>query len=369
MRIFQLISTKGCYGAENMLLQLTAGLRERNHEVSMVVFNADRLGGHALASRAAAAGLELLDLPCAGRVNGNAIWALRQMLRSRRVEVLHTHNYKSNMYGYLASHGLELSTVATCHNWTSTTAALRLYERVDRLLLSRFDRVVAVSGSVAAQLAKAPLPPRQLSIIGNGVSVPKRRPARDDEAELVIGAVTRLSPEKGVDLLLYAAAEVLRRGVRARFVIAGDGPERERLVKLSRDLGLSEHVEFLGFVVETGALLQTLDLFVQPSLVDAMPMAVLEAMAQELPVVASAVGGLPALIGNDQRGLLVPPGDSDRLGLSIIRLCDSATLRHRLGSAAREHVIRQCSAAAMTGRYEQLYLEARQVTSCEAITV
>jgi glycosyltransferase involved in cell wall biosynthesis len=185
----------------------------------------------------------------------------------------------------------------------------------------------------------------------------------------VIGAVTRLSPEKGVDRLLHAAAEVLRRGVRARFVIAGDGPERERLVKLSHDLGLLAHVEFLGFVAETGALLRTLDMFVQPSLVDAMPMAVLEAMAQELPVVASAVGSLPALVGDDERGLLVPAGDSDGLAASILRLCGNAALRHHLGSAAREHVIRQCSAAAMTRRYEQLYIEARQVTSREAVTV
>jgi glycosyltransferase involved in cell wall biosynthesis len=359
MRIVQLISSRGCYGAENMLLQLTAGLRHRGHEVSIIVFNARQLGGHVLPLRAAAAGLEVLDLPCAGRVNGSAIRALREMLRSRRVEVLHTHNYKSTMYGYLASRGLGLSTVATCHNWTGTTAALRLYASVDRLMLSRFDRVVAVSNSVAMQLARAPLPPRQLSVIGNGVNVPKPRLARDEAEELVIGAVTRLAPEKGVDMLLYAAAEVLGRGVRARFVIAGDGPERERLVRLSRELGISAQVEFLGFVLETGALLQTLDLFVQSSLVDAMPMAVLEAMAAGLPVVASAIGGLPALIGDSQRGLLTRPGDPGALGKSILRLCRSATLRHRLGGAAREYVIQQCSAAAMTLRYEQLYLQAR----------
>ncbi len=368
MRVLHLISSRGFYGAENVVFQLCRSLQSLGHEVSIGLFNAHLCPEHSLITKARESGIALVNLRCEGRIRSGAVHALRTTLQSRHIDVLHTHNYKSNAYGYLASRGTGVKLIATCHNWTDTTPALRIYGTLDRMLLSRFDRVVAVSESTAERLRRAHIATNKVSVIGNGVLVPEALPRSTSSGELVIGALTRLSPEKGVDVLLRGAAEILHRGVRARLVVAGDGPERERLLLLSRQLGIAGQVEFRGFVEDVRAYLASLDIFAQPSLADAMPMSVLEAMASGLPVVASAIGGIPELLGNGKRGLLIQPGNHEMLAGHLETLSKDALLRAKLGDAAREYVIQHCSATAMARRYEEIYHAACHAEAAAALT-
>lgn len=368
MRILHVISSRGFYGAENVVEQLCTALQQEGHAASIALLNCSPSPDHPLLARAANAGVPAFHLPCRSRIEFRTLRALRGILQENAIDVLHTHNYKSDVYGYLASRGLGIPLIATCHNWTDTTIPLRLYGVLDRMMLARFEHIVAVSSTVARRLRLARLSSASISQISNGVILPPLS-ARISGADspiagspatgpLVIGAVTRLSPEKGVDILLHAAAEALSQGLRGRFVIAGDGPEREALLTLSRELGIAEQVTFLGFQPDIRSLLATFDMFVQPSRMDAMPMSVLEAMSAGLPVIASALGSIPELIEDGERGLLVPAGDSGAIARGLLRLAQDSESRRRLGTAAREYVALHKTASAMARHYLALYASA-----------
>ncbi|MGI8770900.1 MAG: glycosyltransferase family 4 protein [Acidobacteriaceae bacterium] len=379
MRVLQLISSRGYYGAENVVYQLATQLKLLGDRVAIALLERDRIMPHPLAEQAEESGIVVYRLRCESRMHGGCIGEIRRLLRTQRFDVLHTHNYKSNLYGYLASRLLGIPILATCHNWTDTTAALRLYGALDRQLLAQFDRIVTVSASTRTRLSNRRIPTHRIITIGNGVPMPAmpipelslhhdpripRGSLSDcDESPgggLVVGVAARLSFEKGVDVFLRAAAEVMSRHPGMRFVIAGDGPERERLEALARELHLSSTVTFLGFCADMQSFLRTLDIVVQPSRVDAMPMSVLEAMAHGLPVIASAVGGLPDILDRGSRGKLVPPEDADRLAQGILELSRDGALRSRLGIAARGYVAQHCSAEAMAQQYRNLYLQSLQ---------
>lgn len=372
MRVLQLISSRGYYGAENVVYQLATQLKLLGDHVAIALLERDDSLPHALAEQAERSGIPVYRLRCKGRIGGGAMRGVRRLLRTERFDILHTHNYKSNAYGYLASRLLGIPVIATCHNWTDTTLALRVYGALDRQLLARFDRIVTVSASTRARLANRSIPARRIVTIGNGVSIPKlplpRSPGSPGSSgpegrDVTVGVAARLSREKGVDVFLRAAALLTKRDPGMRFVIAGDGPERERLQELTKELDLASSVTFLGFCTDMHAFLSTLDMFVQPSRVDAMPMSVLEAMAQGLPVIASAVGGLPEILDNGGRGCLALPGDANSLATAILHLSSDENLRSTLSAAGREHVRQRCSAVAMARQYRDLYLQALEERS------
>jgi glycosyltransferase involved in cell wall biosynthesis len=200
-----------------------------------------------------------------------------------------------------------------------------------------------------------------VSVIPYGVDLDRFRPQpRWQRDEVVIGAVARLSPEKGLDVLLRAVARLAKDGQasRLRIVLAGDGPERSRLERLTSELRLEHRVRFLGEVPheQVAAVLQSLDVFAMPSTAEGFGVAALEASAMQLPVVASDVHGIPDVVADGETGLLVPPSNVDALAAGLGRLASDASLRRRMGEAGRGFVERhyrwQDNAALMERLYE-----------------
>jgi glycosyltransferase involved in cell wall biosynthesis len=163
--------------------------------------------------------------------------------------------------------------------------------------------------------------------------------------------VARLDPQKGLGDLLEAAARV----PDASFVVAGDGPDRERLGETARSLGLHDRVCFLGHRDDVPDLLRSCDVFVLPSLYEGFPLSVLEAMAAGKPVIATAVGGTPEAVSDGETGFLVPPGDPSALAAAIRAVLSDPVLARRLGSAGRERACRTFSAAEMVRHVVRLY--------------
>jgi len=178
------------------------------------------------------------------------------------------------------------------------------------------------------------------------------------EKSLLVGGLGRLDEAKGFEYLLTAAARLRSEFPSLVVVIAGDGPLRKPLEATASQLGISQVVRFLGFQQDVQSVLDALDLFALPSLCEACPYAVLEAMATELPVVGATVGGVPELMVEGKTGLLVPPRDADRLAAALRTVLKDAELRNRMGIAGRERVIRNFQEQDMVRETIDLYRRA-----------
>lgn len=203
--------------------------------------------------------------------------------------------------------------------------------------LSRLTRVVTVSEAAADSLAAVGVPRGRIRIIPPGVAP---RPATPRQAGApVVGAVSRLSREKNVALLLRAFARVVEDVPDATLRIFGDGPEREELESLAASLGIAEKTSFLGYVPDAAARCGEFDVLAVPSIRESFGLAALEAMGCGVPVVASKVGGLPELVLDGETGLLVPPEDDAAFAAALLRVLRDRALAARLGAAGRARAV------------------------------
>ena len=229
------------------------------------------------------------------------------------------------------------------------------------------DVVVAVSAPLATVLIETHgLPRSKIRVVPNGVDTDRFHPGPDDGALRrlaigngpVIGHVARLAPVKNQALLIEAFADVRRHISDAQLVIVGDGPEREALRQRVEHLKLAGAVHLVGEQRDVPSLLRAFDVFALPSKAEGTSMSVLEAMASGVPVVASAVGGTPALLDDGGCGVLVPPNDTTALSTALTSLLGDAERRHRLAAAARARAVDVYAEERVVERYAALYDEA-----------
>ncbi|MBD0427598.1 glycosyltransferase [Aquisalinus flavus] len=225
--------------------------------------------------------------------------------------------------------------------------------RMRRLLLGK-TRVIVPSHTLE-RIAVASWGLRNVQLVYNGIDTELFHPAETGtRKKIVIGTIGALRPEKNFSMLLaaFAKSELTNR---ARLVIAGDGPEKEKLHRLADSLGISGSVNFPGHVTDPAALYRTFDLFAMTSDTEQMPLSLLEAMASGLPVVATDVGDVAAMLSDDNSGFVVPRGNEAGLAALLHQCCDDVVLRQRLGKANRAKVLRRYQLQQMIDAYGQLF--------------
>lgn len=365
MTILFLISSEGYFGIENMLLVLARALSRLECRCIVGVFRDSRFPHTEVAEEARKCGLPVEIVPCSGRLDWRAVAQIRQLLAKYDVDILHPHGYKADLYAYAVALLSRVSLLATSHNWPNKKWSMRAYAALDRLTLRRFDRVVAVSAPVRDKLLRWGSPRHKIALIPNGIEVEhfrgaeptlKKEIGRSDHA--IVGFVGRFTRDKGGALLLGAAQQVLRVCPKTYFAMIGDGPSREEWQRLARQVGVADNVIFTGIRNDMPGVYASLDVLVLPSLVESMPMCLLEAMAAAKPVVATRVGAVGDFVTHEKTGLLLAPGDQNGLAESIIRLLDDREFAHRLGETGRAHAAEDFSAEAVArqyiGQYQQI---------------
>jgi glycosyltransferase involved in cell wall biosynthesis len=291
---------------------------------------------------------------------------VRRLVEELQPDVLHALHLTS--YGFLAALCRARPMVTSVWGIDVLKAPQRtpLHAFITRYALAHADHVTATGLRLASATLRYAPREKPVTVVPYGIDLARFRPpprngVRANDA--VIGSVGRLSPEKGLDVLLRAAARLINGGTRLRVVLAGDGPERKRLAQLAERLGISERVDVRGEVPheQVPAVLAELDIFVMPSRAEGFGVAALEAQAMELPVVASLVDGLPDVVEDDRTGLLVPAGDPEALADAIARLAGDSALRADMGRAGRAFVERRYrweeNVAQMEGLYQYLLAE------------
>jgi glycosyltransferase involved in cell wall biosynthesis len=283
---------------------------------------------------------------------------VRRLVRGLRPDLLHALHLTS--YGFLSVFCDVRPTLVSVWG-TDVLEAPRLsplHYFITRYALRRADHITATGLRLAETAARYAPAGKPVTVVPYGVDLREfRSQPRQERPEVVIGAVARLSKEKGLHYLLEAFAVVAGRHPQARLVLAGQGPERQRLERLAARLGLGERVRFLGEVPheQVPGVLQQLDIFAMPSTYEGFGVAALEAEAMELPVVASRVHGIPDVVLDGETGLLVAPRDRQALAAALDRLASDGDLRRRLGQAGRAFVAEHYSWEENTAQMEALY--------------
>jgi glycosyltransferase involved in cell wall biosynthesis len=371
MRVLQLISSGGYYGAEAVVVNLSRQLEALGaHSVLAAFHNAHRPNLE-VAQVARQQGVTVEIIPCQGRFDRKTIDSIRELLRRGDYEVLHTHGYKAHIYGYLAARKGPWALVATCHGYHSRFATwgarLRksMYAALESFLLRRFRRVIAVSPLLVEPLRKAGVLPERLAVIANGVEVERFASvaaSADLEAtkagRLAVGVVGRLTEGKGHAILLATARRLLEKHANVVFFVIGDGPLRQSLQGAAEAMRINENVIFTGRRDDMAAVYAALDIVVLPSFFEGLPVVVLEAWAAGKALVASRVGAIPAIVREGETGLLVEPRDGSGLESALSRLLDDAQLRNTLGKNGHSLVREQFSAEGMARAYLNVYQDA-----------
>lgn len=308
-----------------------------------------------LADRLREDGVELTTLPLRGALDNRFRGELAGFLRERKPDVLHAHEFALTFYGRLAA-GDGVGLVGTVHGKNFLDGFKRKLAWRTALQPARHRAFVAVSADLAEFLGRAQMP-----VIPNGIPLPGAPTAmrRERDAPLRLLAVGNLYPVKNHGLLVDAVAELIARGTLVELDILGRGGEEEVLRRRIAERGMDGRVRLQGFRSDVDAFLARTDVLVSSSLSEGLPLSFLEAMARGLPVVASAVGGVPELVEHERRGLLFDSGDLAGLVVALLQLAGNDELRLELGAAARRFVAERYSAAQMAERYLELYERVR----------
>jgi len=365
VNVLQLISSYGLFGPENVLLEHARELKKMGVGNTIGVFENSHNPHIELYERARDSGLRTVIFKCSGKLDIGAILAIRAYMRRENIDILHSHGYKSNIYGFAAARFLGRPIVSTCHNWIAADVKTRLYYKLDKKILPYFNKVAAVSETIVEELGEIGVKPGKVELIFNGIGTERFRAAdrsmREEfgigEKTTVVGAVSRLSEEKGLDRLLEAAVPVLERFPDTLFLLVGDGPMRGALEDRARTLKISDKVVFAGIREDMPGVYAAFDIFVLPSLLEGLPMVLLEAMAAARPIVASAVGAIPRVIRDDKEGLLIPPGDAGAIQEALLRLLGDRAFTENLGNSALKRVEDGFSSSYMSSRYIEVYEE------------
>lgn len=362
LKILQLISSSGVYGAERVVLALAKSLRAAGHTVEVAIFENIHAPNTDLLQACRQAEVPTIPIRSAGRYDRAAVRQLSTVLRERSFDLQHTHGYKADVLGSRAAKAAGVPIVATSHNWIDDTLRARFYGLLDRLTLRRFTAVVAVSDAVAERLRRSGVPRDRISLISNGIDVsefgsapPRLREELRAGERPIVGVVARLSPEKGVRCFLQAARNVLETSPDALFVIVGEGPERSELEALAQQLEIPGSIVFTGRREDMPSVYASFDIVVLPSLMEGLPIALLEAMAAGKAIVATRAGAVPEVLEQGADGMLVPPGDSTQLAAAIVKFLTDPDLRRRYGALAQQRVRDRYSSEAMAKQYVAIY--------------
>lgn len=366
MKIASLVEATNVNAVAKVTLEFFRAAREitpPRGPVSGTLMTFDRATGNQPAnefiSAAGEAGIDVDVISERGPFDFSVIAALKRIVEQRQPDIVITNSIKSHFVMWRSKLWKEYPWIAYHHGYTNTDAKMRLYNRFDRWSLPRADLLVTVCQAFAQELAEVNRIPREHIRVQHNSIRPRALAAKSEADSVrhdlalqdrrVVLSIGRLSAEKAhADLI--AAFQRLATG-NCKLVIVGDGPERENLESLAS----SQEIVFTGQIAGVDPIYAAADVFVLPSHSEGSPNVLLEAMAAGVPIVATAVGGVPEMVQNEKSALLVPPNNPSALAAAIDRLLNDRDLAVRLTKEARELVLQNHSPEHYAGSLIDIY--------------
>jgi succinoglycan biosynthesis protein ExoA len=316
----------------------------------------------------AARGIDVVSLPV--EMLASSVASLTRVLHEKQIGLICSHGYKADIVSLIAGRMAGVPVSCFLRGWTSENRRVRFYETLDKISLRFADRIVCLSRSQAARISRENSLSSKIRIVGNAINTSEINPAAEitaraelqrrfelTESCVLVATGGRLSPEKGVEDFISAAVLVKQSNKNVRFLVFGSGPQQAGLEHQVSELGLKPYVTFAGFERDLRRLLPGIDLLVNPSHSEEMPNIVLEGMAEGIPVVATAVGGVEEIAGPQNAVRLVPPAQPEVQAAAIIELLAQPDIAKNLAQAGHDRVKQAYSVEAQKEQYHQLYEE------------
>lgn len=364
IRVLQFGSSNGLFGAERWILALVR--YSDNSQVEHIIFTIKDAPDSPidLVERAREMGFATDLIHASGPYDPGTIFRTASLIRKHKIDIIHTHGYKSDIVGYLAARLTGIPIISTPHGFElSINTKLNIYQKLGEIFLKRIDSVVPVSEGLRKQCLDKGISDKKIKVIKNGVDIREVEEIAPDQKIIsekrennikIIGYVGQLIERKGLPNLIKAM-KVVTNSVNARLLLIGEGVMRQALEKIVKEEDLVNHVDFLGFRQDRLAIMKCFDVFVLPSYLEGLPRVVMEAMAARVPVIASDIPGVREIVRHDDTGMLVPADSPDQLADIILGLVKNPEKADRLRQNAYNHVRLNHSAERMAKEYHKLY--------------
>ena len=363
IRVLQLGSPSGLYGAERWIMALIKHLDTELIESWIGTIKDTPNTDAPLCLEADKLNFKTVSVEAFGKFNFSSAWKLRNLIINNEIDILHTHGYKTDLVGWLATIGLKCKTLSTPHGWTEKPDfKLGLYEKLDRFIFPFLDAVAPLSKGLFEPLSQRPSLRKKLHLIINGVDISEIEQSNDSSNQItalreqgayVIGYIGRLTHGKGLNALLSAVAK--HGESNWHIALIGEGEQEAELKTLAETLNISERVCFYGFRPDRIAMLKHFDVFVLPSHSEGIPRCLMEAMTAEVPIVATDIAGCRNLIDGETTGLLFDVDDEQGLASAINTIKNNPEKRSAIIKDAKDFIYKNYSANRMAKEYETLY--------------
>ena len=359
-KILHILAPGEVGGLESVVRSLASAQQAQGHLVAVVAVVDREAPEHPWVAAARAEGIPVYPCPIPPRAYHKERAAIARICRTLGPEIVHTHGYRPDVLAGGIARRLGHATVTTVHGFTGGGIRNRFYEWLQLRAFRRFDAVVAVARPLGDRLAAAGVPRERLHVIPNAYAAPGPPLGRDAARTILgvppegyrLGWAGRLSREKGADVLVEALG--LLRDLPIALSVLGTGREAAALAGRAAALGVSERVQWHGTVPDAARLLPAFDCFVLSSRTEGTPMVLFEAMAAGVPVVATAVGGVPDIVSAEE-ALLVPPESPAALAGAIRAVYADPAAAAARARAARRRLDRDYGVAGWVERYDATY--------------
>lgn len=372
VRLLEVRNTYKWGGGPDKTILLSAEQHDKSRVSVVVAYIRDvRDSEFQITEKARAKGLTFYEIEERGKFDPRVLRALRDIVVKHKINVIHSHDYKSDLFAYLVGRWMcphPVRLLSTAHAWVLLGLKGELYRRLDLVIMRCLDQLIAVSHATKAEMVAGGVPADRVTVIHNAIDTLAWSPERSTDsfrAELkldgafpVIGYVGRINQEKDLDTWLRAAAIVAKKYPAAKFILVGDGrgdDTQPKLEQLAKALGIEGSVIFPGYRSSLQAVYSAFDIFMLSSRREGLPNCILEAMAMGLPVVTTDVAGAKELVKDQETGYVLSQGDVQGLGAALLKLVDNSELRARFRQAGRMRIEREFSFANRLRRIEDLY--------------
>ncbi|MBF0358964.1 MAG: glycosyltransferase [Magnetococcales bacterium] len=363
-RILHLFTSLPVGGAENLLLSLLKKLDTSKYHSTICCIRDKNVIGNEIEKM----GFKVLELGLLekGGFDRKIVSAIAEVIKSEEIEIVHSHLYHANLYGRLAARRAEIPAIISIHN---TYADQRKWHRhlMNRFLAS-FHTTAIIAGSEEIRqdiIRYDRVDPSLIQVIANSVdlTISESQLSREEARSrlgiphdtLVFGTVGRLEEQKGHRFLIDAMHTLKKQQIYPILLLIGSGRQEKNLREQIERLGLLDQVRLLGTRRDLGDLFRSLDIFVMPSLWEGLSLAMLSAMGAGLPVVATDVGGVTGVLGEDEFGLRVEPGNAQALADSMERLINNPQERENFAKKGQQHIMENYSDANLVARLGEIY--------------